>query len=102
MARIFAKSLNCERGTGADPCGECETCLAIDAGRYIDLLEIDAASNTGVDNVRDLIENAQYMPPRGRYKEYLIDRKHVGKGKKWSVRVTTGGRRIVKTKKKNT
>src|SRR5690606_13762045 len=49
IARIFAKSLNCERGTGADPCGECETCQAIDAGRYIDLLEIDAASNTGVD-----------------------------------------------------
>jgi DNA polymerase III subunit gamma/tau len=77
IARIFAKSLNCERGTGADPCGECETCLAIDAGRYIDLLEIDAASNTGVDNVRDLIENAQYMPSRGRYKVYLIDEVHM-------------------------
>src|SRR5690606_36031816 len=55
IARIFAKSLNCEKGTSAEPCGECETCKAIDAGRYIDLLEIDAASNTGVDNVRDLI-----------------------------------------------
>src|SRR5690606_11167788 len=77
IARIFAKSLNCERGTGADPCGECETCLAIDAGRYIDLLEIDAASNTGVDNVRELIENAQYMPSRGRYKVYLIDEVHM-------------------------
>ena len=77
IARIFAKSLNCERGAGADPCGECETCLAIDAGRYIDLLEIDAASNTGVDNVRDLIENAQYMPSRGRYKVYLIDEVHM-------------------------
>ncbi|MGH8031480.1 MAG: DNA polymerase III subunit gamma/tau, partial [Luteimonas sp.] len=77
IARIFAKSLNCERGSGADPCGECETCLAIDAGRYIDLLEIDAASNTGVDNVRDLIENAQYMPSRGRYKVYLIDEVHM-------------------------
>ena len=77
IARIFAKSLNCERGTSADPCGECETCLAIDAGRYIDLLEIDAASNTGVDNVRDLIENAQYMPSRGRYKVYLIDEVHM-------------------------
>jgi len=77
IARIFAKSLNCERGTGADPCGECETCLAIDAGRYIDLLEIDAASNTGVDNVRDLIDNAQYMPSRGRYKVYLIDEVHM-------------------------
>ena len=77
IARIFAKSLNCEKGAGADPCGECETCLAIDAGRYIDLLEIDAASNTGVDNVRDLIDNAQYMPSRGRYKVYLIDEVHM-------------------------
>jgi DNA polymerase-3 subunit gamma/tau len=77
IARIFAKSLNCERGTGADPCGECETCLAIDSGRYIDLLEIDAASNTGVENVRELIENAQYMPARGRYKVYLIDEVHM-------------------------
>ncbi len=77
IARIFAKSLNCERGTGADPCGECETCLAIDAGRYIDLLEIDAASNTGVDDVREMIENAQYMPSRGKYKVYLIDEVHM-------------------------
>ena len=77
IARIFAKSLNCERGTSSEPCGECETCLAIDAGRYIDLLEIDAASHTGVDNVRDLIENAQYMPSRGRYKVYLIDEVHM-------------------------
>src|SRR6478672_6263175 len=77
IARIFAKSLNCERGTSSEPCGECETCLAIDAGRYIDLLEIDAASNTGVDNVRELIENAQYMPSRGKYKVYLIDEVHM-------------------------
>src|SRR5688572_9233420 len=77
IARIFAKSLNCERGASSDPCGECETCLAIDAGRYIDLLEIDAASNTGVDNVRDLIDGAQYMPSRGRYKVYLIDEVHM-------------------------
>lgn len=77
IARIFAKSLNCERGTSADPCGECETCLAIDAGRYIDLLEIDAASNTGVDDVREVIENAQYMPSRGKYKVYLVDEVHM-------------------------
>ncbi len=77
IARIFAKSLNCEQGTSADPCGECETCRAIDAGRYIDLLEIDAASNTGVDNVRELIESAQYMPSRGRFKVYLIDEVHM-------------------------
>ena len=61
----------------AEPCGECESCLEIDAGRFIDLLEIDAASNTGVDDVRDLIENAQYMPSRGRTKVYLIDEVHM-------------------------
>ena len=77
IARIFAKSLNCEQGTTAEPCGECETCKAIDAGRYIDLLEIDAASNTGVDDVRELIDNAQYMPSRGRVKVYLIDEVHM-------------------------
>ena len=77
IARIFAKSLNCEAGTSADPCGICEVCQAIDAGRFIDLLEIDAASNTGVDDVRELIENAQYMPSRGRTKVYLIDEVHM-------------------------
>jgi DNA polymerase III subunit gamma/tau len=77
IARIFAKSLNCEQGTSAEPCGECATCQAIDAGRFIDLLEIDAASNTGVDDVRDLIDNAQYMPSRGRVKVYLIDEVHM-------------------------
>ncbi|QOW18959.1 DNA polymerase III subunit gamma/tau [Lysobacter ciconiae] len=77
IARIFAKSLNCEQGTSADPCGECNSCRDIDAGRFIDLLEIDAASNTGVDDVRDLIDNAQYMPSRGRVKVYLIDEVHM-------------------------
>ncbi|AXI83489.1 DNA polymerase III subunit gamma/tau [Xylella taiwanensis] len=77
IARIFAKSLNCEQGTSADPCGQCTACLDIDAGRYIDLLEIDAASNTGVDDVREMIENAQYMPTRGKFKVYLIDEVHM-------------------------
>jgi len=77
IARIFAKSLNCERGASAEPCGECPSCLDIDAGRFVDLLEIDAASNTGVDDVRALIENAQYMPARGRTKVYLIDEVHM-------------------------
>ena len=77
IARIFAKSLNCEQGTSAEPCGECNSCRDIDAGRFIDLLEIDAASNTGVDDVRDLIDNAQYMPSRGRVKVYLIDEVHM-------------------------
>ncbi|MEO8747720.1 MAG: DNA polymerase III subunit gamma/tau [Rhodanobacter sp.] len=77
IARIFAKSLNCERGQSADPCGECQVCTAVDEGRFVDLLEIDAASNTGVDDVRDLIENAQYGPSRGRFKVYLIDEVHM-------------------------
>ncbi|WP_028917401.1 DNA polymerase III subunit gamma/tau [Pseudoxanthomonas sp. J35] len=77
IARIFAKSLNCEKGTSAEPCGVCPACTDIDAGRYIDLLEIDAASNTGVDDVREVIENAQYMPSRGQYKVYLIDEVHM-------------------------
>jgi DNA polymerase III subunit gamma/tau len=77
IARIFAKSLNCDRGESSNPCGECTACLDIDAGRFIDLLEIDAASNTGVDDVRELIDNAQYMPARGRTKVYLIDEVHM-------------------------
>jgi len=77
IARIFAKSLNCETGIGAEPCGICPVCVAVDAGRFVDLIEIDAASHTGVDDVRDLIDNAQYMPSRGRYKVYLIDEVHM-------------------------
>jgi DNA polymerase III subunit gamma/tau len=77
IARIFAKSLNCESGSRQDPCGVCGTCTDIDNGRYPDLIEIDAASHTGVDDVRALIENAQYMPSRGRSKVYLIDEVHM-------------------------
>jgi len=77
IARIFAKSLNCERGQSSTPCGECGACRDIDAGRFVDLLEIDAASNTGIDDVREVIENAQYTPARGRFKVYLIDEVHM-------------------------
>jgi len=77
IARIFAKSLNCERGQSSNPCGECSACKDIDAGRFMDLIEIDAASNTGVDDVREVIENAQYTPSRGRFKVYLIDEVHM-------------------------
>ena len=77
IARIFAKSLNCEKGPTSNPCGECGPCGEIDAGRFVDLIEIDAASNTGIDNVRELIENAQYAPTRGRFKVYLIDEVHM-------------------------
>ncbi|HEX5121690.1 MAG TPA: DNA polymerase III subunit gamma/tau, partial [Rhodanobacteraceae bacterium] len=69
--------LNCEKGPTSNPCGECGACREIDAGRFVDLLEIDAASNTGIDNVRELIDNAQYAPTRGRYKVYLIDEVHM-------------------------
>ena len=77
IARIFAKSLNCVQGQSSDPCGECAVCTEVDAGRFVDLLEIDAASNTGVDDVREMIENAQYAPARGRFKVYLIDEVHM-------------------------
>jgi DNA polymerase III subunit gamma/tau len=77
LARIIAKCLNCETGVTADPCGRCSACGEVDQGRFVDLLEIDAASNTGVDDVRQLIDNAQYAPARGRYKVYLIDEVHM-------------------------
>lgn len=77
LARILAKSLNCETGITAKPCGICRTCQEIDQGRYIDLIEVDAASNTQVDNMRDLLENAQYAPSTGRFKVYIIDEVHM-------------------------
>lgn len=77
LARIVAKGLNCETGVSAHPCGVCTACKEVDSGRFVDLLEIDAASNTGVDNVRELIDNSQYAPARGRYKVYLIDEVHM-------------------------
>ena len=77
IARILAKSLNCENAQHGDPCGQCDTCQAIDAGRFVDLLEIDAASNTGIDNIREVLENAQYAPTAGKYKVYIIDEVHM-------------------------
>ena len=77
IARILAKSLNCETGVTATPCGKCDNCLAIDQGRFVDLLEIDAASRTKVDDTRELLDNVQYKPAQGRYKVYLIDEVHM-------------------------
>ncbi len=77
VSRIFAKSLNCEHGVGSEPCGVCANCREIDEGRFVDLIEVDAASRTGVDDTRDLLENVQYAPARGRYKVYLIDEVHM-------------------------
>ncbi|MEZ8131250.1 DNA polymerase III subunit gamma/tau [Enterovibrio norvegicus] len=77
IARIFAKGLNCEQGVTSTPCGVCSTCQEIDQGRFVDLLEIDAASRTKVEDTRDLLDNVQYKPARGRYKVYLIDEVHM-------------------------
>jgi DNA polymerase III subunit gamma/tau len=77
LARILAKALNCERGVSSTPCGVCDACLQIDAGRFVDLIELDAASNTQVDSMRELLENAMYAPTVGRYKVYIIDEVHM-------------------------
>lgn len=77
LARILAKCLNCETGVTPEPCGECSACKQIDSGRFVDLLELDAASNTGVDNMREVLDNAQYAPTAGRYKVYIIDEVHM-------------------------
>jgi DNA polymerase-3 subunit gamma/tau len=77
VARILAKSLNCERGVTAYPCGECIACREIEEGRFVDLIEVDAASRTRVEDTRDLLENVQYAPTRGRYKVYLVDEVHM-------------------------
>ena len=77
IARILAKCLNCEVSAGPSPCGQCATCREIDEGRFVDLIEVDAASRTKVDDTRELLENVQYAPTRGRYKVYLIDEVHM-------------------------
>ena len=77
IARIFAKCLNCETGVTANPCGVCGACREIDSGRFVDLIEVDAASRTKVDDTRELLDNVQYAPTRGRYKVYLIDEVHM-------------------------
>jgi len=77
IARIFSKSLNCDRGISSQPCGDCASCTEIDEGRFVDLIEVDAASRTKVDDTRELLENVQYAPTRGRFKVYLIDEVHM-------------------------
>ena len=76
IARLFAKSLNCDGGITPEPCGKCESCVSIDEGNFMDLIEVDAASQRGIDDTRDLLENTQYTPTVGRYKVYLIDEVH--------------------------
>jgi len=89
LARILAKCLNCETGVTAQPCNKCSTCVEIDAGRFVDLLEVDAATNTKVDEMRQLLETAQYAPTRGRFKVYVIDEVHQLSGHAFNAMLKT-------------
>ncbi len=89
IARILAKSLNCETGVTSAPCGKCSACLEIDEGRFVDLIEVDAASRTKVDDTRELLDNVQYAPTRGRYKVYLIDEVHMLSGHSFNALLKT-------------
>jgi len=89
LARILAKCLNCETGVTAQPCNKCSACAEIDAGRFVDLLEVDAATNTKVDEMRQLLETAQYAPTRGRFKVYVIDEAHQLSGHAFNAMLKT-------------
>ncbi|HET7570826.1 MAG TPA: DNA polymerase III subunit gamma/tau [Gammaproteobacteria bacterium] len=89
LARILAKCLNCEQGVSSKPCGECSSCRSIDAGRFVDLLEVDAASRTKVDDTRELLDNVQYAPTQGRFKVYLIDEVHMLSGHSFNALLKT-------------
>lgn len=89
IARVLAKALTCEQGISAEPCGTCETCVAIAEGRYVDLIEVDAASRTRVEDTRELLENVQYAPTRGRFKIYLIDEVHMLSGHSFNALLKT-------------
>lgn len=89
IARILAKSVNCEQGVSATPCGQCATCQEIDEGRFVDLIEVDAASRTKVEDTRELLDNVQYAPTRGRYKVYLIDEVHMLSGHSFNALLKT-------------
>lgn len=89
IARIFAKCLNCEVGVSSQPCGQCSSCLEVAEGRCVDLLEVDAASQTKVDQTRELLDNVQYLPTRGRYKVYLIDEVHMLSGHSFNALLKT-------------
>lgn len=89
IARILSKSLNCEKGVSSKPCGKCSACVEADEGRFIDLIEVDAASKTKVDDTRELLDNVQYAPTRGRYKVYLIDEVHMLSGHSFNALLKT-------------
>jgi len=89
IARILAKCLNCEKGVSSTPCGECGSCIDVDEGRFVDMMEIDAASKTKVDDTRELLETVQYTPSRGRYKVYIIDEVHMLSGHSFNALLKT-------------
>jgi len=89
IARILAKCLNCEKGVSSTPCGECGSCIDVDEGRFVDMLEIDAASKTRVDDTRELLETVQFTPSRGRYKVYIIDEVHMLSGHSFNALLKT-------------
>ncbi|HEU4923565.1 MAG TPA: DNA polymerase III subunit gamma/tau, partial [Burkholderiales bacterium] len=89
LARILAKCLNCETGITPQPCNSCSACVEIDAGRFVDLLEVDAATNTKVDEMRQLLDTAQYAPTRGRFKVYVIDEVHQLSGHAFNAMLKT-------------
>ena len=89
LARIFAKALNCEEGLSSTPCNQCSSCMAIDDARFVDLIEVDAASRTKVDDTRELLDNVQYAPTSGRYKVYLIDEVHMLSGHSFNALLKT-------------
>ncbi len=89
LARVLAKSINCEKGVSSTPCGVCSACREIDEGRFVDLIEVDAASRTKVEDTRELLENVQYAPTRGRYKVYLIDEVHMLSGHSFNALLKT-------------
>ncbi len=89
IARILAKALNCERGVSSAPCGACSTCQEIDEGRFVDLIEVDAASRTKVDDTRELLDNVQYAAMHGRYKVYLVDEVHMLSGHSFNALLKT-------------
>ena len=89
LARLLAKALNCDSGVSAEPCSKCDACIAVDEGRYIDLIEVDAASRTRVDDTRELLDNVQYAPTMGRFKVYLIDEVHMLSGHSFNALLKT-------------
>lgn len=89
IARILAKCLNCDKAVSSQPCGECSACVAIDAGNFMDLIEVDAASRTKVEDTRELLDNVQYAPSNGRFKVYLIDEVHMLSGHSFNALLKT-------------